>query len=349
MYSLMLDRLPEKKGKAASQLSGRDYDEMAIFQADFINSLVPLDAQKLPSLRELLTQYLRRILDLQITNPDSNEDDVRAIMDNFFLEAVQLYLPFVEERKEVTYHSTLALPTGVTGKANQIFFLQGTSLPLLNVGQKAFTVNLVSKFVPEVAQTFTEVMGMWERITKCLHIYPEEFDGILTNGKEWILIRRYQKDDIFLNHHSPCVSAFRRVDNQITILSEDGVEAILKMLNHSFTVAKSLASDFQTLLSDNQPTKRTDDDTHSGGDDLSEDTESEGGRRKRPYDEESSRKKSKAMRSSTHSSPTSRRQKTSTQGAKLSNETLALHLRNPDNTYDNRSLQRFIIEAIYNV
>ena len=304
IYSLLLERLSQRKEKVASQLSGRDYDEMAICQADLESSLVPPDAQKMAILRELLNKYLRQILDLHIVNPNSNEDAVRAIMDNFFIEAVQLYLPFaVKERKDATYHSTLALPTEVTGKMDQVFSLIQIFLPIFAIEHKDFTVNLVCKFAPEVAQTFAQVMGMWERILKCLHHRsPKEVNVIITNGKEWILVRRYEKDDNFCNEHSNCVSAFRNVDNELTI-SEDGVNAILEMLHHSFTVAKNIESDFQAFLSNFLRPKGADDDTPSGG----------------------------------------------VSGAKLSNANLALHLRNPENTYENRSLQRFIMAAEYDV
>lgn len=308
------------------------------------------DSAQYVSLRELLIQNLEKILKLYQQTPNADEDTVRGIMDEFFTKAIQIYLPCTVERKEVKFESIYALSNKVSGKADQIFYINKSNYPLFSVEHKAFTVNLETQYTPGVAQTFAEVMGMCESISNAYKFTPEEFAGILTNGIVWIVVRRYYSNDNYFNQHRPPVFAFDRNSTQPTI-SETSINEIMDMLVHSFTVAQNLVNSYQrvTNIIPSIGNNNNNDDSHFGKDSSNEkqDSDPDNNNNNNNYNRKSSgtsKKTSKGNKSSSNPSTGKKSNRNYEIGtfATLSDWNLNIHMRNPENMNENRSIERFL-------
>jgi hypothetical protein len=321
--------------------------------------MVPLLLRPLPSdsrtgqLHLLLLETLESVRQLNLQDPNANEATVRMTMDQFFIEAVKLYLPDAVEMKEAFYRSALALSVDISGIADQLFVLQNTTFPLIDVEHKAFTVNLRSQYLPEVAQTFSQVMGWCEKIAKAYRILPEQFVGILTNGKEWISVRRRLECGEYSHEHSPPVSAFELDSSGQLIVSQMGVDAILVMLMDCFTVASSLADALRRKISQSISIDQ-DNESHSSTNHQSEDPESRS-RKRQNKGGSKSRSLPKKQRSGTETANSSKQRSASTtkntsnrdlgtrsSAAILSDRNLNIFLRDPQNTHEDLTLQRFL-------
>jgi hypothetical protein len=313
-------------------------------------AMVPLHLRPLPTdsrtgqLHLLLLETLKIVCQLNLRDPNADEATVRMTMDQFFIDAVKLYLPDAVEMKDASYRSALALSVGVSGIADQLFVLQNTLFPLLDVEHKAFTVNLRSQFIPEVAQTFSQVIGWCEKIVKAYRILPEQFVGILTNGKEWISVRRRQVRGEYLHEHSPPVSAFELDSSRQLIVSQIGVDAILVMLIDCFTVASSLADALRSKISESISIQ--DNESHSSTNHQSEDPESRSRKRQNKGGTKSPKKQrtgtaKSSKQLSTSTTRTSSRDLEKRGAAILSDRNLNIFLRDPQNTREDLTLQRF--------
>lgn len=336
--------LTKPRSKAASQLSGEDYNAIGIAMCNF--NVLPKSND---SLRNLLIQKLNDILNLHLQTPTADEKTVRNIMDSFFVDAVKLFLPDTVVEDQVNYCSNLALPNCVKGSIDQLFYFKDTNLPLFNVEHKAFTVNLVKSYAPEVAQTSAEVIAMCEQIQKSFGFIAKEYIGILTNGKVWIAVRRIQVGGIILNQHCPPINAFESDSSSNLIISNSGVDKIVALLLHSFEVAKTLITS-SGQQSTNTSTSIVREDEHGSDEEDPDNTTRKRSRKRKASNPPG--KLSKQINSSNTSTTKKRtKDKNSTENIEtmnysiLSDWNLNIHLRNPGNINENRSMQRFIYSS----
>lgn len=186
----------------------------------------------------------------------------------------KIYLPPISTRFFKTWRDKSRLKFPNLQILNNFLagFYPDSNFPVLTIEAKTLTKSLHEEFVPAVAQSFTGIIAMMDRMFTSFGYRPKTFCGILTNGKDWILLQRKLKDGRYFCSHTPAISVFDNAN-----ATEKGKKSLLNLLTHVLGVARQHIKWMQSLSSVT-PIPESDDPTKSdGGDDADQGDDGRGG------------------------------------------------------------------------
>ena len=94
---------------------------------------------------------------------------------------------------------------------------------------------------PAICQTGLEIEGEMTRLAQ-YRIYPEEYCGILTNGRDWILVSCVVNNgEKFRRHSLPLSTVIKATSGSSYSLDEVAIASVASLLVYAFNCARSIS------------------------------------------------------------------------------------------------------------
>jgi hypothetical protein len=193
-----------KKKKIGSALSTQDVNDMEGVSVPFSIWSLSLKSNSSVSLADIATQLIN--LRTAVERDSKMKDEVENVQEKVHNMLVKiLEIPIYENliaEREKDYHVIVPNSgTEVTGVTDHVIRIRGFSDFSVATGEsKNSKENLQQK--KNVAQFLAELLAEHEKILRLRVARPKEMCGVLTNGKDWMLGRRFFYDGRYCLQYS---------------------------------------------------------------------------------------------------------------------------------------------------